>query len=108
MPVRVTVGGDSWLVDDLTLDEVVEVEKETGESWLRLNPLRSAVHARAVMVRFLARTAGEDEARRRLGGMKVADVVAAITVVDDDRPQEFHDGVPVVDPPQAGDGQATT
>jgi hypothetical protein len=109
MPTRVTYGGDSWLVEDLTLDEVCEVEKETGETWLRLNPLRSAAHARAIMVRFVGRSVGVDEARRELGALPVADVVAALKVVpEDDRPQEFHDGMPVVDPPQAGDAQATT
>jgi hypothetical protein len=105
---RVTVGGDSHLVDDLTLDEVVEVEKETGESWLLMNPIRSAVQARALMVRFLARSVGEDAARKQIGAMRVADVVAAIERVDDDRPDEFVDGVPVVDPKADGGAAATT
>jgi hypothetical protein len=39
----------------------------------------------------------------------VAKVVAAINFVpEDDRPVEYLDGMPVVDPPRAGDGPATT
>ena len=110
MPVRVTVpDAGTFVVEDLTLDEVVAVERETGDTWVTLNPLRSAVHARAIMVRFLARTVGEDEARRRLGGLRVADVVSGIErVPDDDRPQEFRDGMPVVDPKADGGAPATT
>lgn len=96
--VQVTVGGHRFLVEDLTLDEIVEVERETGQTWTQLNPLRSATHARAIMVRFLARDVGDDEARAQVGGMRVGDAVQAIDVVKDDRPDEFVNGAPVVDP----------
>jgi hypothetical protein len=101
-------GGGSFFVDDLTLDEVCVVEDETGESWLRMNPARSARQARAIMCRFLARSKGDAEARKILGALKVSEVAAAITVVDDDRPSEYDNGSPVVDPKEAGAEPATT
>jgi hypothetical protein len=73
-----------------------------------MNPARSAIQARSIIVRFLARSLGEDGARAQVGGMKVADVVSAITVVDDDRPDEFRDGMPVVDPKGDAGGRSTT
>jgi len=108
MAVKVTVGDASWFVEDLTLDEACEVEKETGESWLRLNPVKSAVQARAIIVRFLARDLGDKVAREQVGGMSLADVVAALEIVDDDRPKEFHEGSPVVDPKEDGAGRSMT
>lgn len=110
MAYKVTVpnGGGSFFVDDLTLDEVCAVEEETGETWLRMNPARSARQARSILVRFAARTLGDKEARRQVGSLSVRDVVGAIEVVEDDRPSEFHDGSPVVDPKADTGAQVTT
>lgn len=83
-----------FTTDDLTLDEAIEVERDTGETWLRLNPYRSAVHAKAILAAFLARTVGADEARRRVGEMSVSAVVDSIDVVDDDLPSMFEGGIP--------------
>lgn len=109
MPFRITLAEGSWSTDDLTLGEVVEVERETGESWIVMNPLRSAVQARAIMRRLLARDGGLDGATARIDGMRVADVVAAIDVENtDDRPRQHVDGVPQVDPKGVTGGSATT
>jgi hypothetical protein len=62
MPVRITIDGQSFLTDDLTVDEAVGIERATGVSWLQLNPLVSADHCRAVMVAFLSRQIPEEEA----------------------------------------------
>ena len=109
MAYKVTVpnNGGSFFVDDLTLDEVCAVEDETGETWLRMNPARSARQSRAILVQFVARKMGEDEARKVVGAFPVKDVAGAIERVDDDRPDEYHNGSPVVDP-KAGAGEPET
>lgn len=109
MAFRLTLGDVSWSTDDMTLAEVVEVERETGESWIYMNPLRSAVQARAILRRLLAREHGLDEATRRVDGMRVVDVVRAIEPEPrDDRPSQHVDGMPVVDPKAVTGGSGTT
>ena len=99
MLYKVSVDGKTWNTEDLTLDEAIAVEEETGESWLFLNPIRSAKHAKAILARFLAREHGLDAARDRVGAMSVTEVLDCVDKADaDDRPTEHRDGVPVVDP----------
>lgn len=107
---RITLPDDhgSFEVDDLTLAEAAQVERETGESWLYMNPVKSAEQARAIMTRFLARSLGEDKARAVVDGMAIRDYAKAVDVIKDDRPDEFRDGSPVVDPKEAGVEPATT
>ena len=95
--------------DDLTLDEMVDIERETGEAWISVNPLGRADHARAVLVRLYARQHGAEEGRKRAGALTVGQTQAAVTWrAEDDRPIEHRDGVPVVDPKADTDGPATT
>lgn len=108
MPVRITVDGESWLTDDLTFVEIRAVEKATGVSWLRIDPVRWAEHLWHVMVQLLSRSVAEDVAIKRLEGMTAAEIGACISVVPDDRPVEHTDGVPVVDPPRGQAGSVTT
>lgn len=106
MPIQVTIDGvGSFLTDDLTVAESVAIEKATGRSWYELNPFRRAEDCQEVMVAFLARTVGEDVARKQVGAMTVAEVVDCLEVVPDDRPQQYVEGMP---DPKAGDGSATT
>jgi len=85
MGYRVTVDGQSWLVDDLTLDEVCEIEDETGSSWLMISPLRSAKHAKAIIPRLMMHVGNPtqrptlEQARSRVGCMTVTQVLACIT-----------------------------
>ena len=109
MAFRVTLAEGSWSTDDLTLGEVVDIERETGESWVVMNPLRSAAQARAIIRRLLARDLGIDKATAKTDAMRVVDVVEAIEPeVKDDRPRQHVDGVPQVDPKAETDGSATT
>lgn len=101
-------GLGSFFVDDLTLDEVCVVEDETGETWLRMNPVRSARQSRSIITRFLARTLGEEKAKERAGRLTAKETASAIEVTSDDRPDEYHDGSPVVDPKEAGAAPGTT
>lgn len=106
MPFQVTVEGvGSFLTDDLTLAEAIAIEKATGHSWYEINPFRSAVDCQAIIVAFLSRTLGEDVARKQVDGMALRDVLAAVDVVADDRPQSYAEGMP---DPKVGDGSATT
>jgi len=85
MGYRVTIDGQSWLVDDLTLDEVCEIEDETGSSWLMISPLRSAKHAKAIIPRLMMHVGNPtqrptlEQARSRVGCMTVTQVLACIT-----------------------------
>ena len=84
------------------------MEDETGETWLRMNPARSARQSRAILVQFVSRTVGEDEARKKVGSWPVRVVADAIERVEDDRPDEYHNGAPVVDPKADAGAPETT
>jgi hypothetical protein len=92
MGYRVTVDGQSWLVDDLTLDEVCDIEQETGTTWLFISPMKSAQHARAIIPRLMTHVGDPtkrptlEQARQRVGVMKVQQVLDAIT--EDEAPDE--------------------
>ena len=101
-------GHGSFVVDDLTLAEAAQVEQETGESWLLMNPVKSASQARAIMTRFLARSLGEEKARATVDGMSIRAYADSVEKVDDDRPDEYRDGSPVVDPKAAEAAPGTT
>jgi hypothetical protein len=103
MPFRVTVDGQQFMADDLTLDEAIAIEKELDTTWQYINPLRSGEHCRAIMVAFLSRSRTVDEARKVVGGLSVKQALAAVEhVEDDDLPVEFEDGLP-----KAADGPST-
>ena len=103
MAIQVTFDGKTWRTDDLTLDEAVAIEKQCGVSWTNMNPYRSAEQCRAIIVAFVARNRGDDEAAKLVGAMTLAETLDAVTVADDDLPSEFEDGIP-----KAGAGTATT
>lgn len=79
MAYKITIDGESWITEELTLDEACAVEEETGASWHTMQPLTSAKHAKAIMARFLARRVGDIAlAQARLGAMTVDEVLACI------------------------------
>jgi hypothetical protein len=94
MPYRVTVDGEAFLTDDLTIDEAIAVEKATGTSWVFINPLRSADDCKAIMVAFLSRSKPRPEAEGIVGSLTIRDVLKAVERVDDDLPTEYEDGLP--------------
>jgi hypothetical protein len=103
MPFRITVEGESFMDDDLTLDEAIAIEKALDTSWQFINPLRSGEHCREIMVTFLARTRGVEEARKIVGGLTVKQAIAGVEhIADDDLPTEYEDGIP-----KAEDGTST-
>lgn len=91
------MGEKVFRTDDLTLDEAILIQKETGHSWFVINPLQDPVAAKAIQTRFLAREYGEEEAAKRAGAMTVRELVASVKAVDDDLPDEYEGGVPLAE-----------
>jgi hypothetical protein len=94
VPFVVTVEGEEFNTDDLTLDETVAIEQGTGESWLSINPFQSAKQAREIIVVFLARRHGQDVARKIAGGMTLKQTLDGVKHVDSDLPEMWTDGMP--------------
>jgi hypothetical protein len=109
VPFVFTVDGQKVRSDDLTLDEIITVEQTAGVGWYQLNPVESAVQCRAFLVQIHARTRTREEAEKLVGGMTAREAAAGIDFTeDDDRPIEFDDGMPVVDPKEGTAASATT
>lgn len=102
MPFQITVGEEKFRTDDLLLDEAIAIEKETGHSWVEINPLRSAQDCRAILKTLWARQVGPVEAEKRVAVLTLRDVLACVTWVKDDLPDIYEDGHP-----KAGDGTET-
>jgi hypothetical protein len=108
MPFVFVVDGQKTRGDDLTLDEIVEVEKAAGTGWYALNPYNSAVHCRALLVEIYARSHSREDAQKLVGALTVRQAESMVDfVAEDDRPIEYEDGIPVVDP-KAGTGEPGT
>lgn len=107
--IHVRVDGLEYDVEDMTLDETVQFERETGSSWTDLSPWKSALQCRSILTVFYARMRSYDEAAKVVGGLTTKDAVDHLVLVDaeDDRPDVYKDGLPVVDP-KAGMGGAAT
>lgn len=89
---------ESWLLADMTGNEVIELEKHLGISFLDLRPGGSARHTMAVLATFLTRTRTEPEVAKILNSIKIGDILKLWSVEDDDYPTEFSDGVPKSEP----------
>jgi hypothetical protein len=98
MPVRVNVADRSYMLDDLTLDEVVELEEFLDCAWLEVRPLRYARHGRAVLTIFMRRSMGEAEVAAALKAMTFADYEKALVFEPtDDLPVTWEEGLPLTD-----------
>lgn len=90
----VTIDGKKYSVDDLTIDELAALEAELEIPWSFINPVSQATHYRAVVRTVLARTIGEEQARKQVGAMSGGDAVATISFEKDNLPTVFEDGIP--------------
>jgi len=79
----------------MTLAECEAVERQTGTDWSELDPVRSAAHARAVSKVLIARF-DRANAEQRADNLTVRQLLDAYSIVDDDLPVEFTDGIPPV------------
>jgi hypothetical protein len=92
---------DDWRnTDDLTLDEITAIEQVVGEPWSLLNPFRSAPTAKAMYAAFLIRDGVTDEAAAaQVGAFSMRWIKDRFRFrKDDDLPDTWEDGLPVVDP----------
>ena len=71
--------------DDMTLDDLGRIEKDTGTPWSILNPWKDMKVAKAfLVVAMQANGAGQDEAYRAVDAMRLRDVKAMFDFRDDD------------------------
>lgn len=69
MAIMYAVNGHEFNIDDLTLGETAELERELGVVWGLINPLLHMEHGLAVLVKFAARDMGVDEARATMSAL---------------------------------------
>jgi hypothetical protein len=103
VPFELTIDGQVFRTDELTLAEAETLEVECGRTWLELNPVRSAKEFRATARLFLARTRTPEEASTAVAGLTIGEAMKAVKWVADDLPDMFEDGLP-----KAGGGNSTT
>lgn len=110
MPVRITVDGvGEWTSDDYTLDEMVAVEQTCKFKWAYVvsSAKDEAETARALIIHWLARRQDLAAAQKQAGALTNRQIRIS-AVEDDDRPIQWEDGLPVVDPKEATAAPGTT
>ena len=94
MPFIVTVDGQEFSTDDLTLDEADTIEQALGITWFEMNPGRSARQCRVITAVFLARTFDETEATKRAAAITVGEARKMVRWEKEDLPDTYEDGLP--------------
>lgn len=94
MPFELTIDGQVYRTDDLTIEEAAALEKECDKTWLQLNPLRSAQEFQATAAMFLRRTRAPEVAAKEAAAIRVQVAQESIRWVDDNLPTEYVDGIP--------------
>ena len=79
----ITVDGVKFNSDDMTVEELGEVEKISGVPWSIANPLREVTVAKAFVAVALLRVDG-DHAADKLAGLTLRDLKDAFEWVDDE------------------------
>lgn len=101
-----TFDGRVYREADLTIDDAERIEEAAGCSWLQINPLRYAKHARAILETFLITREDftPEEAAKKVRALKVNEYLDLLTYedADADLPSEYSDGFP-----QPADGHST-
>lgn len=104
MPWQINYGGATYRESDLTIGQCEELEELIGLSWLSLNPLRSAKHARILTAYLVSQGTGRPfaEVSAEVATLKVETFLDgfenAPRVVEeerDDMPAEWTDGIPL-------------
>jgi hypothetical protein len=106
--LQITLGGVTATIDDLKYEDLVTLFKETGCNYADLlSPLDTSKDPDwygAIARLFLTRFGGHtpESAKALVDSMSMRQIVASLDWVDDDRPIEHTDGIPVVDPKTGG------
>ena len=97
---RIEFEGEVYREGDLTLGQCEKIEEATGQSWLVINPLRSAKQARLILQLLAAERTGEplEEVEKRVAALSADEYLNVMhsDVTEDDRPTEYVDGNPPV------------
>ncbi len=96
MPYRFTVAAETWSSEDYTLAEMVQIERQTRVQWLHMHPDSEADHALAYIVVWWARGSTAEEALLRAGKLTAREF--RIVESEDDRPTDYANGIPTLDP----------
>jgi hypothetical protein len=94
VPFEIIIDGHAYRTDDLTIEEAEQLEDECDQTWLTLNPMRSAKEYRATVALFLRRTRTPDVAAKEAAVISVKVAQENMRWVDDNLPTEFGDGIP--------------
>lgn len=103
MPFELTLAGQIYSTDHLSVAQAVELEKSLGRTWRQLNPLGSAEEFQAFAAMCLRRDYPADQAVKMAAEIPLGEALAATKWVADDRPTEYEDGYP-----KAEGGPSTT
>lgn len=97
MPWQITVCGETFREDQLTLQQACAIEDATGLNWRVIHPMNSAKVAVTLGSVLLAERTGitQDEAREKLGALGVNEWTDAFEVVEDDLPTAWEGDSPL-------------
>lgn len=109
----IRIDGLVLTLDDFTLAEWERIEAATGVPWYDTRPLNYARHAIPVLTEAVVRAGtSRTEAAKRVEAFTSRDTLEHIKLEEfdnaDDRPADFVDGRPVIDPKADPAGAATT
>lgn len=107
MPFIIDIDGRSFNMDDLTVGDALAIEEVTAESWLRIDPVQSGKHFKAVAVHFLSREMTADEARAKVDAIPLKDILNHIRWDEEgDLPLEYEDNLPKAEDDPLTDGSS--
>jgi hypothetical protein len=92
-------GGDVYREGDITIGQAERIEDLIGVTWLQLNVLRSAKHAKATLAVMVADRTGRgyDEVAAEVAALSTNTYASEIFQIEpDDMPSEYLDGNPPV------------
>jgi hypothetical protein len=86
-PWKITLDGDEWTQETVTLSELAYAERVTGTRYIDLDPVRSADHLVALVVAHLKVVRGlrVDEAIKHAEQLTVADLADLVSVYEVNR-----------------------
>ncbi len=109
-PWTLTVCGESFQSDHVTLALAIKVEDETGIRWPALRIAANLTNTASVLLKVAAVLLADrtgvsvDEARAKLEGLTYDELDEAVILTADDKPTSYEDGFP----PSAGEGSTPT
>jgi hypothetical protein len=106
VPYRFQVDRDVFTSDDLTLGEQCDIERRLGFKFALLDPVQEAIPRQAFIVAWLSRRMSVEEATAAADALTARQVI--VDLVEDDRPVDWSEGVPVVDPKGVTDAPEMT